>query len=238
VSVAPWLSISFFNESRNNGYFITFEVDHLKEEVAISNRELIFYGGIYQVNAFCLLSIFKFIEKVNNKSIVDAFYKNIKNSTSSEITKILKLYGQHLTVFSECDFNQSVTCTTPGFFKEIYDVESQICYSLKNLKPKDYQERVTAIANGKLSNLPCEKKPLGLYTSKDGMITHILGKTFKVQQSPYSIDLDNVDWTSVSPQRFIGSEHTNFFMLGQTSNTLRVDAGTTYADKQRKRTQQ
>jgi hypothetical protein len=236
VSVAPWLSIRFFNESCNNGYFITFEVDDLKGEVAISNQELIFYGGLYQVNAFCLLSMFKFIEKVDNKSIVDAFYKNIKNSQSNEITKILKLYGQHLTVFSECNFNQCVTCTVPGFFKKIYDVELQICYPLENLKPKDHQERLTVIANGKFSKLPCEKKPLGLYTfNENGAITHILGKTFKVQQSPYSIDLDNVDWRLVPAQRFMGSEYTNFFMHGQTSNTLRVDAGTTYKDKQEAR---
>jgi hypothetical protein len=219
MKVVSWLSLGFFNSSHDNSYCIDFKVDDIEESVIVSNEEMVFYGDLYQINRFCLLSIFKFIEKSKNKSLVDAFYKNFKSSSLDERTKILKLYGQHLTVFSECNFNQRLTCV-PGLFREIYAVTQGICYSLEDLMPEEYEERIAKIARGQFKSLPFEKKEGPYSFDEKGNITHILGRTLTTSGT-LIIHLADVDYSMWDAKYFTGLNFVNFFEMGQISNSER-----------------
>lgn len=195
LEITDWLAIVFGSKFEQ-----TITLDNGFSETFDSSKQPIIYGNLYEINKFCLTSLFRLIETSNNRDFIERFYNKIKLCSFSEIAKIVKLYGQHLILYSEVNFNQRLTIT-PGLITEIQDLKNNACYSLRNLDPNTYMEKIHDIAIGNYTNLPLEQNP----------------STYRFIIPRRS--LLNTDYSNVSPEEFTCSKYVNFIDNGQKFHT-------------------
>jgi hypothetical protein len=191
LEITDWLTIVFGDKFKQ-----TIILDNGFSEDFSFKEQPIIYGNLYEVNQFCLTSLFRLVETSNNKNFIETFYKKIKQCSFSEIAKIVKLYGQHLILYSEINFNQRLTIT-PGLITEIQDLKNNASYSLRNLDSNTYMGKIHDIAIGNYTNLPLEKNP--------SIYEFIIPRR----------SLLNTDYSNVNPEEFMCSKYINLIDKGQ-----------------------
>lgn len=221
LKINDWLSVIFKTqnscETRRPEYYITVKVDNLSENIQLTRGESIIYGNLYETNKFCLTTLFHLIEKDSLSRVKAPFYQKLKQCSEAEITKILKLFGQHLTIFSEINFHSRLYCSE-GLIKEIYDLNTGKLYSLRNLEPDLYRKQIHSIASSNFAELPFSDKKLEMYDiNAERKLSAIFGKEIRI--CGHELDLGNVDYSNVSPEEFSGPDYVNYVEDGQRNRS-------------------
>lgn len=229
LRMTDWFSVRFISDHGFTcGIIFKIELDDFKvirghyfESSQDAGAKYMIYGDHYEINEFCLLLLFHEIQRTKNESLIHAFYGKIKACSRAEISKILKLYGQHHAIFSEYNFNSRLNCTQ-GLFTEINDLKTGRCYPLKNLELAVYSERIEAIRKRHIEILPFEDKRLDLYNfDEEWKLVGILGKPMS-HFNFTSIYFSEVDFADESPNIFMGKDYFNFVEYGQKYKISKV----------------
>ncbi|HLB43119.1 MAG TPA: hypothetical protein VJN02_09810, partial [Gammaproteobacteria bacterium] len=173
----------------------------------IDKKNAISYGNLFSFNVFCLNKFFDIINK-------DFPFKNELNDyldklTDAELRKVLISFGQGLTIFSEYNFNASLTLTD-HLITEIYCANSEKSFLLEDLTTEQYRDTFKQLREkGEIQpDVPSLKKCY-LTVAPTGNIIRGCLYGFDINYTYYERDLLNPeqDLRSLSAENFANNQY-------------------------------
>lgn len=170
----------------SRGFDFIIQLDGEKYVHTFQSEELFFYGHLEDINRFCLTKLFDCLNDVQNyyatltrEKLLDYF----KTLNDDEIKKVLVIFAQALTYFSE--YNLHSYCSLNDIrINEIRMYDQQIKYQLQGLDATEYETFLNSFANSEWSaplikqcEMPLPKEN-NLNIHKDLTYAYNIGKDF------------------------------------------------------------
>lgn len=109
-----------------------------EQTVQLDKKDVIFYGDIFCINRFCAVQFINMISKMKNDKLKEVLFDYLNQLNDTELTKILIIFSQALTLFAEYNFN----CVLPLNEIKIREVlilgESKFKYDFADLDESGY----------------------------------------------------------------------------------------------------
>lgn len=139
-------NVTFLSASKGTTK-VTLKYDNLESSVEIEKADHIFYGNLSEINKFCLTQFINVLQKVTPQ-FRNQFYWYLATLNVDEIKKILIIFSQGLTVYSEYNFNGCLPLTD-NLIDEVYIAKTNTSFNLKNLTLDNYNENLAGIIKDK-----------------------------------------------------------------------------------------
>lgn len=210
VKISDEMNIGY--EKWKSEYRITINLKGQEKIAVIDIHNNISYGNIYEMNRFCMISLFKTVESIQDQdpSFIQKFYDYISSRSKLELIKIIKLYSQHLISFAEFNFYGKLNIPK-GFITSITDVES-----LENHLVSNYEtQELFRLINNYALDTKFMRSVAPCIFDKNGRFSKAWGKNISLVTR--SIFLSNADYSNLKPDTLANKNSfpTNYFMISQ-----------------------
>lgn len=154
------LSITII-KSRASGLRIGIKFkDYDTEYVNLTQNEMIFYGNIFSINRFCAVQLFKIFTRINDDNLKEDLFVYLNALNDNELTKLLIVFSQNLTVFAEYNFT-GVLPLSDLIIKEVLILgDKKIKYDFSNTSEWEYSRVLDLLSKSDYSQLTHYVKPV------------------------------------------------------------------------------
>jgi|GEM_PF-5571773 len=134
-----------FNKKNNGKLICSLTFKGKKVDFPISSSNALFYGNLKEINLYCLVMLFNMLATADDEQFKIDFNLYLEKLTTDELKKVLILFAQGLTLYSEYNFHPFLRITK-GLIAEIYLADKNISLNLEALNPEVAQAALTHLA--------------------------------------------------------------------------------------------
>lgn len=116
---------------------VSFNFKGQRETVSFSVNESLFYGDISEINCWCLLLLFKALDKCKTPSLVKSIYEYISDLDRAMIEYLIIEFAKSLTPISEYNI-RGILEFTPGIINEIHFDSEGKTYDFNEYTDQEY----------------------------------------------------------------------------------------------------
>lgn len=159
VQINTNFSVRFVKKNRKDNLTCYFSLDEQSLEIPFAKEEVIFYGNLEEINFFCLTRLFYLLDKAKNMGCteqVQNFINYFSVLSEEEFVKLIVIFSQSLTIYSEYNFNKELKLTE-NLIEEIYFSENNSIISLKKFSIEEKTDILNKILLGQIK---CGSKQL------------------------------------------------------------------------------